>query len=148
LQAVGFQLPKKNILLSIGKLEDKVDVFSSVQILSSLGYLFYATEHTHDFLVARNISSVLLHHVSKPRTPNVRDYLEQKRVDLVINIPSGLSRSERTDGYYLRRLAVDYRIPLLTNVQLVRRLTEALHATNIKELPLLAWPNFLPAVPE
>ena len=143
LMAVGFSIPEKNILITIGRLEDKVDMLSSVQAMSERGFSFYATKRTHEFLESRGIPSAMLHKVSEPRSPNIREYLEKKRVDLVINIPTHSRGEEQTDGYYIRRLATDHGIPLITNVQLAKRIIEALLQENLEELPILEWPKLL-----
>ena len=141
--AVGFTPPKKNILLTIGRLEDKVDMLPAIKYLAEQGCSFFATKHTHEFLESRGINSALLHKLSEPRSPNIEEYLEKKRVDLVINIPTHSSAREQTDGYFIRRLATDHAIPLITNVQLAKRTIEALAQENIEELPLMPWPELL-----
>ncbi len=141
--AVGFKVPKKNVLITVGNLEDKMDMLPAIQTLQELGYSFFATERTHEFLTNRGIPSALLHKVSEPRSPNIREYLEQKRIDLVINIPTHLSSMEQTDGYYIRRIATDQGIPLITNVQLAKRLIEAMVQEKIETLPSLRWPDLL-----
>ncbi|NOS67340.1 MAG: carbamoyl-phosphate synthase large subunit, partial [Candidatus Peribacteraceae bacterium] len=100
--AVGFKMPQKNILVTIGRLEDKIELLPSIQELHRKGFSFFATERTHEFLMSRDLPSGLLHKVSEPRSPNIREYLEQKRVDLVINIPTSSGVAEQTDGYYIR----------------------------------------------
>lgn len=141
--AVGFRMPKKNILLTIGHLEDKMDMLDTIRTLAKLDFRLYATKNTHDFLAARDLSSVLLFKVNEPRSPNIREYLEERRVDLVINIPSERSGQQQTDGYLIRRLAMDRGIPLITNVQLAKRLVEAIAQEPLDSLPLLPWPNLL-----
>lgn len=141
--AVGFRLPQKNVLVTIGRLEDKVDMLPSIQKLHDLGFSFFATANTHEFLQTRDIPSALLHKLSEPRSPNIREYLEQKRVDLVINIPTHSSGDEQTDGYFIRRIATDHAIPLLTNVQLAKRIVEAMVQEKTDDLPLLRWPDLL-----
>jgi carbamoyl-phosphate synthase large subunit len=140
--AIGFSLPKKNILVTIGSLEDKVDLLPSMQLLHEKGFSLFATQNTHEFLKLRDISSALLYKVSEPRSPNIKEYLDSKRIDLVINIPNTSSHAQ-TDGYLIRRLATDRGIPLLTNVQLVKRFIEAMHAENLEQLPSMAWPDLL-----
>jgi len=141
--AVGFKLPQKNILVTIGHLEDKLDLFPVLKTLADRGFGFFATQHTHEFLESRGVTSALLHKVSEPRSPNIREYVEGKRVDLVINIPTHSGSAEQTDGYFIRRLATDHGIPLITNVQLMKRLVEALVREDTSKLPLLAWPDLL-----
>ncbi|MEK7591074.1 MAG: carbamoyl-phosphate synthase (glutamine-hydrolyzing) large subunit [Patescibacteria group bacterium] len=141
--AVGFKIPKKNILVTIGTLEDKLDLFPMIQSLQKQGYAFFATERTHEFLQSRGVASALLHKISEPRSPNIREYLEQKRIDLVINIPTHTSGDEQTDGYFIRRIATDQSIPLITNVQLAKRIIEALATENVETLPVMRWPDLL-----
>lgn len=143
MRAVGFKAPKKNILLTVGRLEDKVDMLPSIEALRERGFSFFATKRTHEFLESRNIPSGMLHKVSEPRSPNIREYLEKKRVDLVINIPTHSRGAEQTDGYYIRRLATDHGIPLITNVQLAKRIIEALCQEDTDNLPIMAWPQLL-----
>ena len=143
LLAVGFTPPKKTILVTAGKLEDKVELFPAIETLHSLGFSIFATQRTHEFLLSRGIPSALLHKVSEPRSPNIREYLEERRIDLVINIPTNSTSIERTDGYFIRRIATDHGIPLITNVQLVKRLVEALTSQKFDNLPSMRWPDLL-----
>ena len=143
LLAVGFKMPKKNILVTVGKLEDKVEILPALQALQERGFSFLATARTHEFLESRGINSGLLYKVSEPRSPNIREYLESRRLDLVINIPTHSSSTERTDGYFIRRLSTDHGIPLITNVQLLKRFVEALTREDVDNLPILAWPDLL-----
>ncbi len=141
--AVGFHIPKKNILVTIGHLEDKLELLPTIRKLHELGFSFFATERTHEFLQTRGVPSALLHKVSEPRSPNIREYLEQRRIDLVIDIPTHTSNTERTDGYFIRRLATDHGVSLITNVQLAKRLTEALAGEEVDALPCMRWPDLL-----
>jgi len=143
LLAVGFKLPKKNILVTVGRLEDKIDLLPTFRTLQTRGFSLLATQRTHEFLESRGIPSVLLHKVSEPRSPNIREYLTERRVDLVVNIPTHSSTAEQTDGYFIRRLATDHGISLLTNVQLTKRVVEALDREDTEKLPLLQWPELL-----
>jgi carbamoyl-phosphate synthase large subunit len=145
LRAVGFSTPRKNILLTIGKLEDKIELLPTIEALHRLGFNFYATARTHEFLMSRNIPSTQLFKISEPRSPNIKEYLETKRIDCVINIPQHSTKNEKTDGYFMRRISIDRGIALITNVQLAKRITEALEmekdTPNIS--PLIAWPDVL-----
>ncbi len=145
LLAVGFTIPKKNILVTVGRLEDKVEILPALQSLAERGFCFFATAHTHEFLESRGVTSALLNKVSEPRSPNIREYLEMRRIDLVINIPTHSTTTERTDGYFIRRMATDHGIPLITNIQLLKRFVEALLREDPTNLPLLAWPDLLKA---
>ncbi|MBI5156323.1 carbamoyl-phosphate synthase large subunit [Candidatus Peregrinibacteria bacterium] len=143
LLAVGFKMPQKNILLTIVRLEDKVALLATIQTLHTLGFAIFATQNTHAFLESRGIPSAQLYKVSEPRSPNIREYLENRRIDLVINIPTHEGTQEQTDGYFIRRLATDRGIPLLTNVQLTKRVVEALSTVPLDRLPSMAWPDLL-----
>lgn len=143
LMAVGFRVPQKNIILTIGRLEDKVALLPTIQTMHEMGFTLFATANTHEFLKARNIPSIMLHKVSEPRSPNIREYLESRRADLVVNIPTHETGQEQTDGYFIRRLSTDRGIPLITNVQLFKRIIEALHSENADSLPCLPWPQLL-----
>lgn len=143
LLAVGFRLPQKNILLTIGRLEDKVALLPAVHALIRMGFSLYATEGTHEFLKSRGVPSVMLYKVSEPRSPNIKEYLELQRTDLVVNIPNHEGSQEQTDGYFIRRLATDRGIPLVTNIQLLKRIVEAMEQEKEEELPILPWPDLL-----
>ena len=145
LLSVGFRLPKEKgaILVTIGSLEDKVEMLDSILRLHEMGYALFATDKTHSFLESRGIPSALLYKISEPRSPNIKEYLEEKRLDLVINIPGSFAGPEMTDGYKMRRLAVDRGIPLLTNVQLSKRLIEAMSTVKVEEIDVKPWSAFV-----
>ncbi|HLD07898.1 MAG TPA: carbamoyl-phosphate synthase (glutamine-hydrolyzing) large subunit [Candidatus Peribacterales bacterium] len=156
LLSVGFRLPRKpekrpgspvrtggTILVTVGSLEDKAELAPTFLQLHEMGFALAATERTHAFLESRGIPSMLLYKISEPRGPNIREYLAEKRLDLVINIPQHFTGTEITDGYKIRRLAIDRGIPLLTNVQLVKRLVEAMEAVTVDEIPVTSWREFI-----
>jgi carbamoyl-phosphate synthase large subunit len=151
LLSVGFRLPEKssgdrsggNILVTVGSLEDKVDILPAIQRLHAMGFHLYATERTHEFLQSRDIPSILLSKLSEPRSPNIREYLENRRLDLVINIPHHYAGREMTDGYQMRRLTIDRGIPLITNVQLAKRLVEAMEKVRVEEVSVKSWREFV-----
>jgi carbamoyl-phosphate synthase large subunit len=132
--SVGFRFPIKTALLSTGPLADKVAFVESARMLDSLGVRFYATEGTWKFLAGFDIASTLVHWPLDGLTPNATELIEQRKVDLVINIPKNYHESELTNDYLIRRKAVDFGIPLLTNIQLANRLGEALSRKRMEEL--------------
>jgi carbamoyl-phosphate synthase large subunit len=143
LLSVGFRLPKKNVLITIGKLEDKVELFPAIEKLHQMGFSIFATERTHGFLESRNVPSALLYKINEPRSPSIKEYLEDRRLDLVINIPQHYKGKEMTDGYHMRRLAVDRGIPLITNVQLAKRLVESMDKVKADEIRVKSWKEFV-----
>ena len=132
--SVGFRFPIKTALLSTGPLADKVAFVESARMLDSLGVRFYATEGTQKFLAGFDIASTLVHWPLDGLTPNATELIEQRKVDLVINIPKNYHESELTNDYHIRRKAVDFGIPLLTNIQLANRLGEALSRKRLGDL--------------
>jgi carbamoyl-phosphate synthase large subunit len=140
--AVGFRLPERSILLSVGRREDKIDMLGAFQTLNAMGFALYATTKTHEFLQAHRIPSVLLFRVSERRSPNIKEYLEGRRIDLVINIPKHYGADELTDGYIIRRIAVDRNIPIITNVQLGKRFMEALEKVKVEGIAVKPWSAF------
>ena len=129
--SVGFRIPEKNILLSTGPLESKVDFLESARELSKMHYKFFATGGTDDFLKKNKINCTHLARPSEDFSPSILDHLISRKIDLVINIPKNRTRVELTDGYQIRRTSVDMNVPLITNVQVAKLFVSA-----IKKYPL------------
>ena len=129
--AAGFRLPKKHILVSLGKEENKVKLLPSLRKLSSLGFDFFATEHTADFLRENSVVCEKVYKIHTKRNPNVSNLLSHGKLDLIINIPAVPLARESNDGFVIRRMAVDLNIPLITNRQLAEAFIIAL--AEIKE---------------
>jgi carbamoyl-phosphate synthase large subunit len=141
--SVGFTIPKKNILLSIGRIEDKTALLESAKILQKHGYNLFATEGTSQFLNENGVKNSLVHKVSTGKSPNLLDYLEKKKLDFVIDIPKNYTRREITDGYLIRRTAIDMNIPLITNVQVAKMLIEAFTKYKLEDLEILSWGEYV-----
>lgn len=142
LVSVGFRFPILRVLLSTGPLVDKVAFIDSARLLHALGVEFFATRGTAEFLAEFNLPSTTVHWPLEKREPNAEALLEERRVDLVINIPKNFQEAELTNDYYIRRKAVDFGIPLITNIQLANRLAEALSRKKLTDLsikPLQAY---------
>ncbi|MBI4994567.1 carbamoyl-phosphate synthase (glutamine-hydrolyzing) large subunit [Candidatus Peregrinibacteria bacterium] len=137
--SVGFTLPEKNICLTIGKIEDKADFLPSAKKLESMGFNLFATEGTKEFLEQNNVAATTLHKAREGKKPNIINYLIEKKLDLVIDIPKTYARDEITDGYLIRRRAVDSNIPLITNLQIARALVEAIERYKIADLNIKPW---------
>jgi carbamoyl-phosphate synthase large subunit len=142
LLAVGYRLPVRDVLLSTGPVESKAAFLESCRILETLGVRLYATRGTSDFLGANGISSTLLHWPLEQAQPNVSEHLRAKRVDLVINIPKNYQEQELTNDYIIRRQAVEFGIPLITNLQLAQRLVEALARKTVADLEIKSWREY------
>jgi len=134
--SVGFVIPKKSILFSVGRLEDKVDMLKTVQQFQDMGYKIYATEGTSDFFKENGIENSKLYKIRTKKDPNLLDYLASKKLDLVIDIPKNYSREEVTDGYLIRRKSIDLNIPLITNVQVAKLMAEVLGKYKMGDLKI------------
>lgn len=132
--SVGFRFPIRSILLSTGPLADKVAFADSARLLNGLGVRLYATRGTAEFLGSSGLPSTIVHWPSEGGTPNALELIEKKQVELVINIPKNFQEAELSNDYYIRRRAVDFGIPLLTNIQLANRLAEAISRKGVGDL--------------
>jgi carbamoyl-phosphate synthase large subunit len=136
--SVGFRFPIRSVLLSTGPLQDKVAFIESARLLHEIGTTFFATRGTAQFLASCDLPATLAYWPSEHASPNVLELLEKKAVDLVINIPKNYQETELSDDYHIRRRAVDFGIPLLTNIQVANRLAEALSKKNLDDLKIKA----------
>ena len=134
--SVGFRFPIRSVLLSTGPLADKMAFLESARLMQSLGINFYATRGTAEFLAGYGIQSSLVRWPLENLSPNATEVIEEQRVDLVINIPKNYQEMEVTNDYYIRRKAVDFGIPLLTNIQMANRLAEAIFSKDIASLAI------------
>ncbi|MBQ7748156.1 MAG: carbamoyl phosphate synthase large subunit, partial [Paludibacteraceae bacterium] len=124
--AVGYKIPEKNILVSSGDTKSKVDLLDACELLLKHGYNLYTTGGTYKFLKENNIDSVLVGWPDdKDCDLKVLDMIENKQFDLVINIPKDLTKRELTNGYRIRRSAIDFNIPLITNARLASAFIKA-----------------------
>jgi carbamoyl-phosphate synthase large subunit len=140
--SVGFRLPVRSALLSTGPIEHKAAFLESARTLRGMGVSLFATEGTAAFLQANGIEATLLHWPSEPSSPNTLEYLSQKKVDLVINIPKHSGAEELTNDYLIRRKSADFGIPLITNIQLAQRFVEALSKKRLTELQIKSWQEY------
>ncbi len=142
LLAVGFELPKKTILLSSGPIESKSDFLSNARLLKQQGFAFYATRGTADFMKANGIDSETLHWPLEKKEPNTLTYIADGKIDLVINIPKNFEKEELDNDYLIRRKAVDFNVPLITNMELAKRFAEAISRTSVEDLHVKSWDEY------
>ncbi|MGE5316845.1 MAG: carbamoyl-phosphate synthase (glutamine-hydrolyzing) large subunit [Chloroflexota bacterium] len=140
--SVGYNIPKKSILISSGPTEDKVTLLEPARMILNKGYVIYATRGTQEFLAKNNIEATVLHWPDEDKKPNTLDYLKEKKIDLVINIPKNLSPDELYNDYEIRRNAVDLNIPLITNSRLAKAFLIAICKYNLDELPVKSWDEY------
>jgi len=142
LLSVGYRLPIRGVLLSTGPIEVKAVFTRSARILSQMGLTLYATRGTADFLNAGGIDSQVLHWPLEKSSPNVLEYLQGGKIDLVINIPKTFQEEELTNDYLIRRRAVDLGIPLITNIQFAQRFVEAISQKDLDGLQIQSYSHY------
>ncbi len=140
--SVGYTIPEKNILLSTGPSRSKVELISSARALEDKGYNLYATAGTREFLAKNGIKATTLHWPEEDKKPNTIDYIKEKKIDLVINIPKNLTKSELDNDYLIRRSAVDYNIPLITNARLASAFILAFCKLNLEDIAIKSWDEY------
>ena len=139
---VGFNFPVKSVLLSTGPLKAKAAFLDGARTLKNMGIDFYATGGTHDFLAQNGIESERLTWPLDEKPHSAIDVIKNRKVDLVINIPKTYQKEELTNDYLIRRAAVDFGIPLITNMQLAQRLAEALSNVPVENLKVRRWSDY------
>ena len=140
--AAGFRIPKKNVLVSLGQEENKIKLLPAMQILADMKFKLFATEHTADFLRANGILCEKVYKISHKKTPNVKELLADGALDLIINIPTHAFGGESTDGFIIRRKAIDMNIPLITNRQLAEAFVMALAEQKGNGLKAKSWNEY------
>ncbi|QJX46538.1 carbamoyl-phosphate synthase (glutamine-hydrolyzing) large subunit [Hymenobacter taeanensis] len=140
--SVGYKIPQKSVLISGGPIKSKVALLSATELLVKKGYTIYATQGTHRFFAENGIPSSLLFWPDDYQEPNVLTYLKEKKIDLVINIPKNLSKGELDNDYKIRRTAIDFGIPLLTNARLAKAFIQAFCRLEMKDLKIKSWNEY------
>ncbi|MFZ5947869.1 MAG: carbamoyl-phosphate synthase (glutamine-hydrolyzing) large subunit [Stygiobacter sp.] len=142
LQSVGYKFPVKSILISSGTIESKSELLEPMKQLLKIGIKFYATQGTAKFMNANGIPTEMVDWPSQNSNSNAVELIKNKVVDLVINIPKNFQEEELTNDYLIRRAAVDFKIPLITNRQLAMRLAEALLTKDPLNLEIKSWNEY------
>lgn len=140
--SVGYTIPARNILLSTGDARSKTDMLASARALQQKGYNLFATQGTADFLALNGVRSEVLHWPDSDMKPNTLDYIKEKKIDLVVNIPKNLSESELHNDYTIRRSAIDFNIPLITNARLASAFINAFCSTTAKDMKIKSWNEY------
>ena len=140
--SVGYSIPKKNILFSTGPARDKVELLNSAKLLSEKGYNLFATKGSAEFLEKNGVEVTILHWPDEKKVPNTLDYIKEKKIDLVVNIPKDLSKTELNNDYTIRRSAVDYNIPLITNARLASAFLTAICKRTMDDIKIKSWDEY------
>lgn len=141
--SVGYRIPEKSVLLSTGGYKQKVDMLDSARLLFDKGYKLYATQGTHDMLAENGIESTLVYWPSdEGKQPQALELLHEKKIDMVVNINKNLTVGELTNGYRLRRAAIDLNVPLLTNARLASAFITAFCTTPLEAIKIKSWQEY------
>jgi carbamoyl-phosphate synthase large subunit len=140
--AVGHKIPKKNILLSVGRLKDKISMLDTARLMTDMGYNLYATEGTSAFLNENGVKVTMLNKISTNKSPNIEEFIRGKKIDMAVVIPTKYAHDEMTDGYHIRRMAVDANIPLFTNIQFAKTLIRSLQKYKVEDLQIKEWREY------
>ena len=141
--SVGHRIPKKGVLLSTGSAKQKADLLESAHRLHKKGYQLYATAGTHRYLNDNGIPAILVHWPSEAdKEPQALDLLHRKQIDFVVNIPKNLTSNELTNGYKIRRAAVDLNVPLLTNARLASAYIRAFCDLTVDDIEIKSWDEY------
>lgn len=140
--SVGYRLPIRSVLLSTGPVESKAGFLEGTRRFADLGVKIYATRGTAGFLGGLGFDVETLLWPLEGGTPNAIDYIRERKLDLVINIPKHFQREELANDYLIRRAAVDYGVRLVTNLQLAQRLAEAISGQGPQSLEAGSWSTY------
>ncbi|MGM9776389.1 MAG: carbamoyl-phosphate synthase (glutamine-hydrolyzing) large subunit [Candidatus Coprenecus sp.] len=141
--SVGYNIPKKNILISSGDAKQKAELLRACRLLSENGYNIWATGGSYRFLIENNIPATRAYWPSEASNePQALDLIREKKIDLVINIPKNLTEVELDNGYKIRRAAVDFNIPLITNPRLASAFIIAFCKVKISDIQIKSWDQY------
>ena len=140
--ATGYSIPKQNILLSSGGAKGKVQLLEPAQNLVKNGYNIYATAGTAKFLKDNGVECTTVSWPDENGENNVIDLMAQHKFDLIINIPKNQTKRELTNGYHIRRNAIDHNIPLITNARLAKAFIEAFCALKLDDIKIKSWQEY------
>ena len=141
--SVGYRIPEKSVLLSTGTPKQKADMLEAAHMLHNSGYTLYATGGTHRFLNDNGIPAIRVYWPSESdMQPQALTLLHEKKIDLVVNIPKNLSSAELSNGYKIRRAAIDLNVPLITNARLASAFISAFTSVPVEEIEIKSWDEY------
>jgi carbamoyl-phosphate synthase large subunit len=140
--SVGYRVPKKSILLSTGPARSKVELLNSARALREKGHKLYATRGTQEFLKNAGVEAEIAYWPDEDKSPNTIELIRTRQVDLVVNIPKDLTTTELNNDYSIRRSAVDFNVPLLTNARLASAFILAFCRMNEDDLAIKSWDEY------
>ena len=140
--ATGYNIPGKNILVSSGGLKGKVDLLEPIKRLQQSGYAIFATEGTAKFLGENGVNATAVSWPDEDGENKVMDMIADHKFDLIINVPKNHTKRELTNGYRIRRGAIDHNIPLMTNVRLAKAFIDAFCSMKLDDIKIKSWQEY------
>jgi len=141
--SVGYRIPQKTILVSSGPLRSKIALVEPLHLLQQQGFTIYATKGTAKFLKDNGINAIPVAWPDESESPNSIDLIRNRQVEMIINVPKNLSRKELYNDYTIRRTAIDYNIPLITNARLAAAFLFAISNKKIEDLDIRNWDEYI-----
>ncbi|MDD2243066.1 MAG: carbamoyl-phosphate synthase (glutamine-hydrolyzing) large subunit [Dysgonamonadaceae bacterium] len=140
--SVGYRVPKKGILISSGEMKSKVDLLEACKLLDEHGYKLYASHGTYNFLTDNGIKATDVKWPDEDGDTNIKTMINDKQFDLIINIPKDVTKRELTNGYIIRRGAIDFNIPLITNARLASAFITAFCSLKLEDIKIKSWNEY------
>ncbi|MCM1320178.1 MAG: carbamoyl-phosphate synthase (glutamine-hydrolyzing) large subunit [Muribaculaceae bacterium] len=142
--SVGYTIPRKDryVLLTSGTARQKVGLLDAARMLHRKGYTICATEGTHKFLSENGVPSIRVYMPSEDGKPQALEMLHSRQIDFVVNIPKNLTPKELSNGYKIRRAAIDLNIPLITNVRLASAFIQAFCELSLDDIRIKSWDEY------
>ncbi|MDD6473633.1 MAG: carbamoyl-phosphate synthase (glutamine-hydrolyzing) large subunit [Bacteroidales bacterium] len=140
--AVGLSIPEKSVLISSGDAKQKASLLEPCRLLAAKGYQLYATGGSFRYLVENGVPCTQVYWPSEESQPQAIDMIRRKQIDMVINIPKNLTSHELSNGYKIRRAAIDFNVPLLTNDRLASAFINAFTSMSLDDLAIKAWDEY------
>lgn len=140
--SVGMQIPEKRVLISSGDAKQKADLLQPCRMMAAKGYELYATGGSYRYLIENGVPCTEVFWPSENKQPQALDMIHKKQVDMVVNIPKNLTSSELSNGYEIRRAAIDFNVPLVTNSRLAAAFINAFTSLSLDDLAIKAWDEY------
>ena len=141
--SVGHRIPKHTVLLSTGGAKQKAELLDTARTLIKHGYELYATGGTSRYLAENGVANTMVYWPSdEGKQPQALTLMHERKIDMVVNIPKDLTQHELTNGYKIRRTAIDLNIPLITNSRLASAFIHAFCTLNLDDLEIKSWSEY------
>ena len=140
--SVGYRIPQKSVLLSTGGAKQKVEMLDAARMLVENGYALFATGGTSKYLKDNGVENTLVFWPSDEGQPQALDLLHEHKIDMVVNIPKDLTTHELTNGYKIRRAAIDLNVPLITNSRLASAFIRAFCTVGVDGIGIKPWNDY------